>query len=243
MLTNARAVVLRSHRPSRVLAIGIVPWMALPTRSYDRVAGVYDLLGDVWSGGAIRRAGAAAASMIDPGQSVLVAGVGGGRDAAALARVGAHLTLVDLSPRMLALAAARVRAEGRAADVQQADVLTWPGQGAYDLVCAHYFLNVFGPDAMPEALGRLCAHVRVGGLLSVADFAPLAGGLASRSLQRAHFGVPLAVFRLLGLCADHPIYDYASVLPPGFAVESVLDHRVFGLGPRGHRSWCARRLS
>jgi hypothetical protein len=55
--------------------------------------------------------------------------------------------------------------------------------------------------------------------------------------------VPAAVFRLLGLCAAHPIYDYRPRLEAlGFSSETS-DLRVFGVGPALHRVWMGRRLS
>lgn len=217
--------------------------MSPPLRSYDRVALVYDLLAAVWSGGAIRRAASAATDGLEPGRAVLIAGVGGGRDAAAFARAGARLTLVDLSPRMLAIAAARVRSAGGAPGILETDVRALAGRGVYDLVCAHYFLNVFGPAEMPRVLAHLVSHLRVGGLLSVADFAPPSGRRLARLVQQLHYVLPLLAFRMLGLCADHGIYDYARHLPPSLELEAVLDHRVFGIGPRWHRTWLLRRIS
>jgi len=216
--------------------------MQLPQRSYDRVAAVYDLLALAWSAGAIGAAGRAVAQRVEPGQRVLVAGVGGGRDAAALAARGADLTLVDLSPRMLARAAARVAEVDGVAVVHCADVLGL-APGDHDVVCAHYFLNVFGPQDVPEALARLAAQLRPGGLLSIADFAPLTGNAISRLGQRVHYALPLAVFSALGLCARHPIYDYAAMLPPELVLVGLEDHRVGRVGPCWHRTWFARRVS
>ena len=245
MLINAEAVVLRSHRLSRVLTSGsrdrVRPMSApsLPQRSYDRVAPIYDLLARVWTGGAIGEAGAEVARHVEAGQRVLFAGAGAGRDAAALAGVGAALTLVDLSGRMLARAGRRVRDAGGTATLLAADVRELEPEGGFDVVCAHYFLNVFGPDEMPEVFAHLSGHVAIGGLLSVADFAPSTGS----PLQQLHYRLPLAVFRALGLCADHPIYDYAQSAPGGLALESTVDHRVFGQGPPWHRTWLFRRVS
>lgn len=210
----------------------------LALRSYDRVAPWYDLVARLWTGGAIGAAGSAAAERVRRGQTVLIAGVGGGRDAAALARDGARLTLVDLSARMLERAAARVRAvDGAAApELLCADALSLPDR-RFDVVCAHYFLNVFAPHELPEVLGRLAAHVAPGGLLSIADFAPVPAG---RPLQALHYQVPMRCFAALGLCAPHPTYDYGSLLPAGWRLESTRGHRVFAVGPRWHASWLAR---
>lgn len=211
---------------------------ALALRSYDRIAPWYDLLALLWTGGAIGAAGAAVAERVRAGQTALVAGVGGGRDAAALARAGARLTLVDLSPRMLERAGARVLAVDKGVpELVPGDALALPEDRVFDVVCAHYFLNLFAADEVAPVLARLASHVAPGGLLSIADFAPVPAG---RPLQALHYAVPMRFFTALGLCARHPTYDYASLLPPGWRLEAVQGHRVFGVGPRWHTTWLAR---
>ncbi len=209
----------------------------VPTpRSYDAVAGIYDLLARLWTGGAIAAAGAAIAERVQPGHRVLMAGVGGGRDAAAIARAGGDLTLVDLSPAMLRRAVARVRrVTGQTPTALCADALALPPE-TFDVVCAHYFLNVFAPEEVGPAIEALARHVRPGGVLSIADFAPGARGL----LQQVHYGLPMRLFAALGLCARHPIYDYAVWLPDGWQLEATRGARVFRVGPRWHRSWLLR---
>ena len=215
--------------------------MPLPQRSYDVVTPVYDALAILWSGGAILRAGAAVGPHLQRGDRVLMAGAGGGRDAAALVGAGVDLTLVDLSPRMLARAQARVARAGGQAEARCEDVGSLAPGAGWDAVCAHYFLNVFGRDELPAMFAALGALVRPGGLLSVADFAPPVSGGLGRLAQAVHYGVPLAVFAAVGLCARHPIYDYAACLPAGFGVERIVDHRIYGVGPRWHRTWLLRR--
>ena len=197
---------------------------------------MYDLLALVWTGGGIAAAGSAVATRVRAGERVLIAGAGAGRDAVALARAGARLTLVDLSPAMLARAERRVRSAAPLADLELVcgDALAFDGQ--FDVVCAHYFLNVFGPDDVEAAVLCLADRLRPGGLLSIADFAPsLRSGLPG-----LHYTIPMKFFAALGLCATHSVYDYESLLPPCLVLEATEGSRVYGIGPRWHQTWFAR---
>ena len=208
--------------------------------NHDRIAPVYDLLARLWTGGGILRASTVIADHVRPGDRVLMAGVGGGRDAAVLARRGAHLTLVDLSARMLDRAATRVFEAAPDAQVElvQDDALN-VDLPPHDVVCAHYFLNLWDLEGATEALRALRRHLVQGGLVSIADFRPLPpdAGL----LQRVHYAVPARVFSALGLCAAHPVHDYGPLLAPlGLQPLRTRDVPVFGWGPRWHRAWIAR---
>ena len=81
--------------------------------NYDRFAYVYDWLANAYSCGQIRVCKAAQIRNIAPGARVLYAGVGGGEDAVMAAQKGAHVTIIDLSPRMIAKATKRITAAGR----------------------------------------------------------------------------------------------------------------------------------
>jgi len=197
------------------------------------VAPVYDLLAALWSGGGIEAAKRWAPSQVGRGERVLFAGVGAGRDAAEATRREADVVGVDLSGAMLSRAARRAgpRFLPRRGDVRDHDP-----EGGYDLVCAHYFLNVFGAASMPGVFAALARCVRPGGRLSIADFAPGPG-----LLRAIHYRVPATAFRLLGLCEDHPIHDYAPLLDAAGFDVAVEDFRVFGIGPRWHRAWVGTR--
>lgn len=211
--------------------------LAPTLRSYDGVAPLYDPLARLWSGGGIAGAGRAVCSWVRPGMSALVLGVGEGRDAAALAQAGAALTLVDLSPAMLDRAEARARAAVPDVSIVRVcgDALSLPAE-QYDLVCTHYFLNVFGPGELSRVMDRVRGHVRPGGLWSIADFAPDSGWLGA-----LHYRLPMEVFAAAGLCARHPVYDYEPLLPADIRIEAVVPSRVFGLGPAWHQTWICRR--
>jgi demethylmenaquinone methyltransferase/2-methoxy-6-polyprenyl-1,4-benzoquinol methylase len=205
--------------------------------NYDLVAPIYDSLAMLWTGGAIDAARRWAPASVRSGDRVLFAGVGSGRDAAEATRRGGLVTGVDLSARMLR--AASIRCGAGFLPLQQ-DVRDHDPDDGYDLVCAHYFLNVFGEVSMPDLFDRLAGFVRPGGRLSIADFSPRGGGLLGL-LQAFHYRVPATAFRLLGMCEDHAIHDYSPLLETaGFDVV-VRDFPIFGVGPRWHRSWLGTR--
>jgi demethylmenaquinone methyltransferase/2-methoxy-6-polyprenyl-1,4-benzoquinol methylase len=207
-------------------------WHDAAAVNHEFVAPFYDLLAAAWTGGAIQAAKSFAPGHVSPGDRVLFAGVGGGKDAAVATGRGAEVVGVDLSTRMLTRAA---RIAGEGFRPLQQDVRDHHA-GDYDLVCAHYFLNVFGPDSMPPMLQHLATLVKPGGSLSIADFAPGGGWL-----RALHYRLPATTFRLLGLCEDHPIYDYRPLLEvEGFSVVEQ-DFAVFGVGPRWHRTWVGTR--
>jgi S-adenosylmethionine-dependent methyltransferase len=113
--------------------------------------------------------------------TVLDCGGGSGSAAVPLARAGAHVTVVDVSPDALATLRRRA-AEAGVDDV----VVAVPGDvetladlvrpGSFDLALAHEVLEaVDHPDV---ALGSVAAAVRPGGLVSVLVSNPVAGVLA-----------------------------------------------------------------
>jgi 2-polyprenyl-3-methyl-5-hydroxy-6-metoxy-1,4-benzoquinol methylase len=110
-----------------------------------------------------------------PGGEVLDAGAGVGRWSQLLARRGAHVIGVDLSPAMVEEArrrAARERLDPppvfRAADLSDLDL----GRG-FDLVLVVTVLqHVLEPERFTRAVANLAAHVRPGGRLVALEAAP-----------------------------------------------------------------------
>ena len=124
-------------------------------------------------------------------ERVLYAGVGGGEDAVMAARKGAHVTVIDLSPRMLAKASERIAAAGLEGQVEciRGDILEHDRHGYYDVVCANFFLNVFVEPVMREMMQYLVSLLRPGGMLLIADLAPVEGPIWQRMARRIYFGV------------------------------------------------------
>lgn len=200
---------------------------------YDRLASIYDPLATLYSGGTIGSCHRVVAERLERDERVLFVGVGGGRDAAAAARRGAIPTLLDLSPRMLRRARTRVRSEGIEPTSFLGDFRDLDPRHRYDAVVASFFLNVFRSDELPDLIKRLSTHVRPGGRLLLADFAPHHGGRLRRFGQRIYHDFPMFAFRAWTGNAVHPIHDLRAHLESGEWSEIVASPlRLFGVGPR-----------
>jgi demethylphylloquinol methyltransferase len=178
--------------------------------NFDHIADAYARLGDIYSWGQIRACKAAQMRNIAPGTRVLYAGVGGGEDAVMAAQKGAHVTVIDLSPRMLTEATKRITAAGLDGQVECicGDILDHDRCGYYDVVCANFFLNVFAEPIMREMMQYLATLLRPTGMLLIADLAPVEGPAWQRMARRIYFGVPAIACRLLAGSAMHRIYDF-----------------------------------
>lgn len=202
---------------------------------YGRVARVYDALGTLYSAGAIRRAKLEALRFVEPEQRVLFAGAGTGEEALEARRRGAHVTLLDSSDSMLAVAKRRFDSEpseGEAASFVHESLEEHRPDAPYDVVVASFFLNVFSERALPDAVARLAALVRPRGRLVVVDFAAPAASSTLAALQRAYYVPPLALFGLVTKNPWHPLYDYAPVVrtaAPSFTEPTRVPVLAFGL--------------
>lgn len=177
---------------------------------YDRLASIYDVLANLVSAGRIRAVKQAQLEDIRPGDRVFYAGVGGGEDAAMAARAGARVTVLDLSPKMLARAERRFRREGVHENIESitGNVLQYRPAAPFDVVCANFFLNVFSPADKREVLTHLRTLVRQGGKLLIADFAPAEGGFLLWLARNVYSAATMLSCHLIAGNALHGLYDY-----------------------------------
>ena len=218
---------------------------ATAQNNYDAIASCYDTLSSLYSLGQIRACKRSQLKELLPGLRVLYTGAGGGEDAALAARLGAKVTVIDLSPRMVALAERRFRTEGLEGrlEVICGDVLEHAREGHYDVVVSNFFLNVFAPGVMEEVLHHLARQLRPGGRLLIADFAPPAGNPLLKAAQRFYFRLAVLTFRLVAHNALHPIYDYAKCFQgAGLRLEATRGFGLLGRGPAFFSTLSARRV-
>ncbi len=215
-------------------------------RAYDYgpVAWCYDELAGVYSLGRIARSKLAFVASLDPGDRALFVGVGRGEDALAAARVGASVTAIDVSEKMLARLGRAAEAEGLALDLVVANLAEFEPAGQWDHVVAHYFLNCFDADEAERFATRLATLVAPGGRFHLADFAPAEGGRVVALLTAAYYRLVNVAGWLVGLCALHPIPDLPGMLRrSGFEVISVRRFPI-GRGPSpAFHSVTGRRVS
>ncbi len=208
---------------------------------YGRVAWCYDAVASAYSLGRVRAAKHAHLAEIRAGERVLYAGAGTGEEAVAAALRGARVAAVDCSPAMLDRLRRRLEAAGAHAELYPQDFFAHCAPaGGYDVVVAHFVLNVFSPAAMRGALAHLAGQVRPGGRLVVAEFAPASGARLARALARAHFRLVDLVGWAFGLAALHPLYDTAAALDGlGLRVTRRDRFRPLPWGPPLYESWTA----
>ena len=207
--------------------------------SYGGVAWCYETIASLYSGGAIARAKASQMATLSPGDRVLYVGVGCGEDALLAARGGVRLSCLDVSARMLARCDARLQREGFEAELFEQSLFDHIRPGAYDVVAANFFLNVFPEALMRRAVEQIASLLRPGGSLLLADFAPARSGAL---LARAYYRPVNVAAWALRLCSLHPIYDYAPELEAqGFSAIARSRFRIFGAGPAWFESLVAQK--
>lgn len=205
------------------------------TSTYDRVARGYDLLGTLYSGGAIRRSKAAHLAWLEGGKRVLYAGAGTAGECVQAHARGAQVTVSDASAKMLTFARRRFDeiplSEGRfPVEFLPGDVRYAKGQ--FDVVVAPYFLNVFSRKEIGGVIAGLAARLASGGQLIVVDFR----GPSSRRLfhlfQRLYYFFPQILFLLLTKNPWHELYDYEKLVKegaPSLTLTKRVCTRAFGL--------------
>lgn len=109
-----------------------------------------------------------AAGLIGAGARVLVPGCGAGHEVARLAAAGCRVQAVDYTPQAVALTRQRLAQAGLAAEVVEADLLSWTPDaawGGFDLVWEQACLCALHPDRWAEYAVRLARWVVPGGTL------------------------------------------------------------------------------
>ncbi|MDX1589112.1 MAG: class I SAM-dependent methyltransferase [Oleiphilaceae bacterium] len=201
---------------------------------YRLIGPVYELLSCIYSGRNIHHCKNAmlCPRHIRPGDRILVAGVGHGHDAIAAARLGAQVTVVDLSATMLAQFRRTLARKAPGLDIHthHGDILEVNHQGRYDMVIANFFLNVFDRPTMEHIFRHLVAMSRPGGRIVVGDFSYPSGNPLARAFKRGYWMLAALVFWLLANNALHPIYNYPRQMARmGLRVDEKRHFRLLGI--------------
>jgi ubiquinone/menaquinone biosynthesis C-methylase UbiE len=211
--------------------------------NYRRAAGIYDLLSTVYSGGQIHACKTAFLPRIGPGERVLFAGVGRGRDALVAARQGARVTAVDLSQAMLErLRRGLERRPGLHVDLVHGDILRVAEENPYDWVVANFFLNLFREPEAKAMLRKLVRLAAGDGRIVLGDFAPAQGRWPARIVQTLNWRLPNTVFSLLAKDAPHAFYDYLSFASEvGIEPQEIAHFTPIPWGPPCYRAILAKK--
>lgn len=145
-------------------------------KGFSRLAGVYDILALCAFGGAIQRAQRRHAGEIASWERALIVGGGTGHSLDALLACEHHgrIWYVDCAPGMIAMARKRLQ-KGRPEAARQVTFICGtiddlPENLRFDLICTHFFLDVFGSEALAATMAQLDKRLCSGGLWLFADF-------------------------------------------------------------------------
>jgi len=143
----------------------------MSVKGYNRLARHYEKLERLVFGGALLRARLALLSDLPELSSILVLGEGDGRFLEALveSQPSARITVIEQSPKMIALAKQRL---GQSDSIQFlcADVFSVELSGSFDMVVSCFFLDLFLESEVAELLARFEPCLRSGGFWYYADF-------------------------------------------------------------------------
>lgn len=178
--------------------------------NYKWIGPIYDFLGRVYSGKQIENCKVAMLEHLQPGQKVLFAGVGHGRDAIHAAKLGAHVTVVDLSQTMLDNFQKLLEKENVTAEVRKvhSDIFKVNEVEQYDMVVANFFLNVFSKSMMQDVLNHLVTLCKPAGHVVVGDFIYPTGNLITRTFKKAYWYGAVIIFWAMTNNALHEVYNY-----------------------------------
>jgi len=159
------------------------------------------------------------AARLKTGDRVLDLGCGTGMLAVLLARQGARVTGIDISPPMMSIAARRIQTEGLDSqvtlqDLGAVDLDTAFPDASFDAVVSTLVFSELSDDEIDFALAEIKRILRPGGQLLIADEVLPASFLGQ--MATFFFRLPFAVL--------------------AFVLTQNTTHRVAGLGERIERS-------
>jgi len=191
---------------------------------FDGLAPIYDLMEEILAGGLMMRVRTAFFERWPEEGDVLLAGEGHGRFLARLrkSRPRLHITCLDSSANMLAVARRRLRRAGLSEDnitFVQADIRTWQ-PGMYDVISTQFFLDCFEGDELRPIIDKLARSAKPGARWFLADFQISPSGFAR---LRAG-GIVWLMYRFFrafgGLTANRLESPLPLLLEKGFVQES-----------------------
>jgi ubiquinone/menaquinone biosynthesis C-methylase UbiE len=195
--------------------------------TYDRISRWYDLLEGVWEKKS--RESARRRLEVKAGEKVLEIGFGPGHDLIALAQlVGENGKVfgVDLSPKMLQIAQARLKDRGLTdhVDLRLGDAVQLPIEtGSLDAVFIGFTLELFDTSEIPQVLNECCRVLRPGGRIDVVSLSKAGGASRMRDLYEwGHEHFP-------NLLDCRPIYVKKALRAAGFQILDSVQTSLMGL--------------
>lgn len=187
----------------------------------DRIARYYKALEHLSFGRSLEKSRFAFLREAGASRRAVLCGGGDGRFLARLLCENSRVEVdfVDLSPRMIALAARRVAGMGRVFQKRVrfhcADIRKFkPRPEGYDLIVTHFFLDCFAEEELAQVVARLASCGAPQGRWIVSDFRE-ADGLIGRIWTGAIIHGLYAAFRLTTVLHVSRLPDYAAALVRG----------------------------
>ncbi len=191
----------------------------------------YEFTGSLYSLGQIPKCKVAMLDHLNPGDKLLIAGVGHGTEAIAAARKGINVTAVDISETMLKYMQKKIDKANLNTPIRiiNNDILQVNYEPEFDMVIANYFLNVFPREKMLKILTHLTTFVKPGGSMVIGDFKlPYDGGLFYKAFQNIYWYLAATIYWVTADNAVHPIYDYPNLLKSlGFEIDEIKTFKMF----------------
>jgi demethylmenaquinone methyltransferase/2-methoxy-6-polyprenyl-1,4-benzoquinol methylase len=179
---------------------------------YKYIGPAYDFLSNLYSGKNIHRCKTDMlyVETVKPGDRILFAGVGHGRDAIRAAELGAAVTVVYLSETMLRKFSYAQQQEAPQLTIHRihSDIMKVEDFDHYDMVVANFFLNVFDEDVMVRVLEHLIRLGKPEARIVVGDFCYPTGNIFARMFKKLYWYMAVFTFWLMANNAFHKIYNY-----------------------------------
>lgn len=204
--------------------------------SYDPVAKIYEKIAYIYSFGLIRKAKLSQISEISPLDKVLYVGVGSGEDAVCAAKIGAEVTCIDISSRMIEKSKNKFSKQNLKARFICMDITQYVEED-YDIVIANFFLNNFTNENMKIMLSHLVKLIKPGGRLMIADFKFPADRVFQKIIQSLNFRVAVFFFWILRVAPLHKMFDYTLYFNENnLNIKKVKTFRLLSKGPELYES-------
>lgn len=208
---------------------------------YKTVSKIYNTLCRLYSFGAIPRCRESSFSGDIEDVKICFIGVGHGDEAIHAAKLGARVTVVDLSASMLGTLKRQSELTGSETKhpirIVHDDVRTFlkGSEDSFNQVVANFFLNVFPLSDVEKMVTLIVDKLSMNGELIVGDFYLTRDktnltDLILQFFQTANWYLALTLFRVITTNAWHGIYDYDSVMHrQGLKFKNRKLFRVLGI--------------
>jgi SAM-dependent methyltransferase len=201
--------------------------------NFDRIARPYRWLEYITLGNALENCRRRYLSQLLDRRNALVLGDGDGRFTCKLLTANPDIAVVaiDISATMLQLLRQRCEASTHDANTRlhthQANALTFPLEGSYDLIVTHFFLDCLTQSQLDSLIARLTPHLRPKTLWLLSDFRVPTGLM--RLPARFFIRTLYLAFRLLTGLRTTRLPDFATSLNRAGLLPAVQHTSLFGL--------------